>query len=397
MGESALQINGRSVARAQLFVPNEGVWFCDADLTDDAPLTGAVSITLGATTLKGTVDDGASGVFGLRRRVRILGGAAGWRKEIKPLGYHNDAGVKASTVASDAAKACGETMGTFAGGVQRLGADYLRNAGPAARTIEDAARGVPWWVGYDGVTHVAARTEAEPSADAYSTISYDPKRNSLQLQIEDLQAVGIGSRITKDLTSPLVIASFELEVTPERMRMHAWVGQGRGASALRALRALVERTTDKRITWPCRYRVVDRVGDRVDLQIVKKGTGAPDALSVPLWPGIAGAHIISAKGAEVIVQFVDGDRSDPIVTGFAGRGSNGAIPKRLVLGATSGEGQDAARKGDVIEILLPPFAFSGTIGGSPAAGMLTAVLPRALGSIISGAPGVGIGNDAAAQ
>jgi hypothetical protein len=64
-----------------------------------------------------------------------------------------------------------------------------------------------------------------------------------------------------------------------------------------------------------------------------------------------------------------------------------------VLGAASGEGANAARKGDVVDIALPPFQFTGNIGGSPASGLLTALTPRALGVIITGAPGVGIGND----
>lgn len=397
MGESALQVNGRSCSDGKIYVPNEGVWFADLDLTDAEPITGRVSITLGGSVLSGTVDDDASGVFGLRFRARVIGGAGGWRKEIKPQGYRNDAGVKASTVAADAARACGETLGTFAGAVPRLGAHYLREAGPASRTLEDAARGAPWWVGYDGITQVSARSGSTPATDTYETISYDAQSNALQLQVNDLQAVGIGATITKDLPSPVVVAAFELHVATSGIRMLAWTGAGRGTNAIRALRAIVEHATSDRIMWPCRYRVVDLTGDRVDLQIVKKGTGAPDALSVPMWPGMAGVHVVSAKGAEVIVQFVDGDRADPIVTSFAGRGGHGAIPRRLVLGAASGNGQDAARKGDVVEILLPPFAFSGTIGGSPADGLLTAALPRTLGSIISGAPGVGIGNDAASE
>jgi hypothetical protein len=397
MGESALQVNGRSCSEGKIFVPNEGVWFADLDLADEAPITGAVSITLGDSALRGTVDDDASRVFGNRFRARVIGGAAGWRTEIKPTGYTNDAGVKASSIAADAAKACGETLGTFAGSTLRLGAHYLRQAGPASRTIEDASRGVPWWVGYDGVTHVSLRTENTPSPESYGTLRLDSQSSTLELQVSDLQSVGIGSRITKDLVAPVVIASFELHVKPAGIRMLAWVGEGRGNAGIAALRAIVEHAAGDRITWPCRYRVVDLSGDRVDLQIVKKGTGAPDALSVPMWPGIAGAHVVSAKGAEVIVQFVDGDRADPIVTGFSGRGGKGAIPRRLVLGAASGDGQDAARKGDVVEILLPPFAFTGTIGGNPAAGLLTAALPRTLGSIISGAPGVGIGNDAASE
>lgn len=392
---TALQINKRDVARALLFVPNEGVWFLDADFASDEPLTGAVDITLGASTLKGTVLDPSAGTYGLQRKVRILAGAGKWSAVLKPLSYHNDAGVKASTVAADAAHAAGEKLGTFTGGVLRLGAHYQREAGPASRALEDAARGVPWWVDYAGVTQVAARLTTTPDPTTYDVITHDSRSRNVTLSVSDLQSVGVGSTLTKGLDSPLVVRSFELEIAPEGLRMRAWCGAGRTSSLASSLRAIVERTTDKRITWPVRYRVVDMAGDRVDLQIVKKASGVPDGLSVPQWPGIAGAHIISALGAEVIVQFVDGDRSDPIVTNYAGRGSHGAIPKRLVLGAASGSGQDAARKGDVVDMALPPFAFAGTIGGLPAAGLLTAVAPRALGIISTGARGVGIGDDAA--
>lgn len=393
MGDTALQVNGRSVARSLISVPGEGVWFADLDLTEAEPLDGRVSITLGASTLSATVDPSATGTYGLRRRVRVLGGAGGWGKQLKAQGYRNDAGVKASLVAADAAAACGETLGTFAGAVPRLGSHYLRFAGPASKALENAARGVPWWVAYDGVTHVAARPESTPDPAAYETISYSPRHGVLRLQVNDLAAVGIGSRITKDLDAPVVIRSFELEATANGLRMRAWCGEGRGTNLIASLRRIVQRTTDQRITWPVRYRIGAMSGDRADLQIVKKGSGAPDALSVPLWPGAPSVHFEPATGAEVIVQFVDGDPADPVVMGFAGRGSQGALAKRLILGAASGNGSDAARKGDVVSLTLPPFNFTGTIGGSPATGLLTAVTPTALGTIVTGAPGVGIGDD----
>jgi hypothetical protein len=391
MADAVVQANGRDVARLLLFVPNEGVWFADLNFASAEPLTGAVTITLGASTLKGTVDDTASGVFGLQRKVRVIGGAGGWRKELAPMGYRNDAGVKASQVAADAAREVGETLGTFAGGVERLGAHYLSDAGPASHTIEDVARGVPWWVDYAGVTQVSVRTTSTPPEDSYTVVTCDPRSRNVELSVPDLEAVRVGSILTAGLEEPLTVNAFELEVTPERIRMHAWCGTGRGSSLANSLRTIVERVTDKRITWPVRYRVANLAGDRVDLQVVKKAVGIPDALSVPLWPGIAGAHIVSTLGAEVIVQFVDGDRSDPIVTSFAGRA--GSMPQRVVFGSKTGEGADAARSGDVVKLALPPFQFSGTIGGSPATGLLTAVLPVAYGLIITGSPAVGIGND----
>lgn len=395
MSANALLVNGLSVERGKLFVPNQGVWFADLDLTGADPLSGRVTITLGASSLVGTVDPTASGTYGLRRRVRVLGGAAGWRIELKPLGYRNDAGVKASQVAADAARACGETLGTFAGGKERLGSHYLRTAGAASRTLEDVARGVTWWVDYAGVTHVTARSVSTPDVTAYEPISFDARRRALKLQLNDLASVGVGSVITKDLDDPQTITSFELEITPSGIRMLAWCGAGNTSSLARSLKAMVARSVDERLYGVYRYRVVAPAGDRVDLQLVRQGGRAPSALSVPLWPGIAGAHIESARGAEVLVQFVDGDRSDPVVTGFAGRGSNGSIPNKLILCDDSGAGLPAARQGDTVKVLLPPLVFNGTaiIAGVPTvvSGVLTAPVPYTLGSITTGSGKVGIG------
>lgn len=393
-----VRVNGRGVASLVLCVPNEGVWFAEIDIANDEPLTGAATIAIGESTLVGVVDDTASGTYGLQRRARVLGGAGGWRKDLLAKGYPpNDAGIKAAIVATDTATAAGETIGVFAGGAEKLGNRYLREAGPASRTIEDVARGVPWWVDYAGVTQVGIRAVTTPKTSAYDVVSFDPRQSNIVLRVDDLTAVGVGSTITKGLDTPLTITSFELDVTPEGLRMRAWCGQGRQSALARSLRAIVERSTDQRITWPVRYRVVQVSGDRVDLQVVKKSSGAPDALSVPLWPGIAGAHITSAAGAEVIVQFVDGDRADPIVTNFAGRGAPGAIPERLTLGAASGAGQDAARKGDTVQVPLPPLVLNGTalIAGIPTVitGVLTAPVLYTLGIITTGAPGVGIGSD----
>lgn len=392
MSAARVTVNGRDVSRMLLFVPNVGVWFADLDLADETPFTGSVVVRVGDSELRGTVDDAASGTFGKQRRTRVIAGAAGWRKELKPAGYRNDAGVKASRVILDAAQACGETIGTIAPVTERLGKHYAREAGLASDTIRDAARGTPWWVDYAGVTHVSARTNTTPRIESYERLAFEPRGGSLTLQVDDL-SVGVGSIITKDLDAPVTITSFELEVTPTSMRMRAWTGKGDASNLARGIRALMRRNAEERITWPCRYRVVEQSGDRADLQIVRKGTGAPDLLSVPLWPGLGSAHVQCVKGAEVIVQFVDGDRADPIVTGFAGRGATGAVAKRVVLGAASGNGADAARKGDAVSVPLIPFQFTGTIGGSPASGLMTPIAPYAVGTIMTGAPGVGIGSD----
>ena len=163
---------------------------------------------------------------------------------------------------------------------------------------------------------------------------------------------------------------------------------GRGALT-QALASAVARLTDQRLHGVYRYRVLRLSVDRVELQAVRKGAGLPDLLPVSMWPGVAGAHATLALGAEVLVQFVEGDRTMPIVTGFAGRGGQGHVPTLLEICTP---GLPAARQGDAVQVTLPPAAFSGTIGGSPATGTVTWAPPAtANGTITGGSAKVKIG------
>jgi hypothetical protein len=129
----------------------------------------------------------------------------------------------------------------------------------------------------------------------------------------------------------------------------------------------------------------------VELQAVRQAAGLPDALPATQIPGIAGAWAKLANGAEVLVEFIEGDPSQPIVTGFTPKGGGGFVPERLTLGATSeNEASDAARKGDTVKCLQGPAVFVGTINGLPATGVITPTLPYVLGSITSGSSKVGI-------
>jgi hypothetical protein len=110
--------------------------------------------------------------------------------------------------------------------------------------------------------------------------------------------------------------------------------------------------------------------------------GLPDLLPLSVWPGIAGAHAELAPGAEVLVGFIEGDRTQPVVLAFAGREGPGFVPVRLTLGGVNGA--PVARQGDVVEVQLPPAQFTGTINGAPAAGAVVFAGVKALGLITSG-------------
>jgi hypothetical protein len=82
-----------------------------------------------------------------------------------------------------------------------------------------------------------------------------------------------------------------------------------------------------------RYRVVSMAGDRVKLQAVRATAGLPDILPVSIHPGMAGLSAQLTKGSVVLVTFIEGDPSSPIVTHFAPKGDPGFLPVSAALDA----------------------------------------------------------------
>ena len=184
---------------------------------------------------------------------------------------------------------------------------------------------------------------------------------------------------------------YTVQADANGVRVFAWVGADeRSAGRLTELvRAIAERAVSPRLFGLYSYRVVNLAsGGRLSLQPVHRDLGLPDLDPISQWPGVPGAAPKPTLGGEVLVAFIDGDRSQPVVTHYAGEGGNGFVPQELVLGGSTGA--PCARQGDTVEVLLPPLMLTGTvvIGGtpSPITGALTAPLTTTLGSITTGSP-----------
>lgn len=374
MTDAFALVGGQRATPLRLCVPNVGPWYVDADLEEAPALAGRLAIEIGALTLSGTVDPRADGTHGLRRKCRVVAGAGGWGTPIAAKGYHNDALVKARNVADDAARAVGETLGTFVPAAERVGADYVRQLGPASRTLEDVVGGVPWWVDYAGVTHVGPRPAVQADPSTYEVLAYDPRTRLATLAVDDPSAITIGSILSERLDAPQTVRELELVVTANEMRVYAWCGgaETRGARLPDTLRRIVEHVLDRRLYGKYRYRVFDMLADgRVNLQAVRKAAGLPDLLPVAQWPGVAGTHAELTPGAEVLVEFIEGDRADPVVTHYAGKGGQGFEPVSLDLGGVGG--QKVGRQGDLVRS-----------GGLGATVQLLPVPPSAPGPVATG-------------
>ncbi len=384
MAELFAGVNGERVTTVKLTVGNTGPWVADVDFEGEPDVSGRVTLKIGALELAGTIVATRSGDFGAQRRARIVAGAGGWSSEVAAKQYHNDAGVKARLVAEDAARAVGETLGDFVPRAERVGRDYARQVGPASRALEDVIGGAPWWVDYDGVTRVGPRPGTPTDAKAYTVLAYDPRDRYATLAVDDVGAVRVGSILTEQIDGPQTVRSLDVRLTADELRMHVWLGgsEAGGGHLAGLIRAIVQRSTDGRLPGLFRYRVVRMAGERVELQAVRKLAGLPDLLPLSCWPGVAGAHANLRPGAEVLVGFIEGDRAQPVVLAFAGADGPGFVPVSLTLGGT--EGLPAARQGDVVEVQLPPAAFTGTVGGVTATGVLTFTPSKGMGVITTG-------------
>jgi hypothetical protein len=329
-------IEGQRVTRATVHVPGIGVWWADVELEGSPVLPARATLALGELRLTGVVD--RQGTEAQTRWLRLIGGFGGWARPLPARSYHSDAGVRARTVAEAAAREAGEDLVAFLVDADRLGVDYVRSAGPAAQTLADVVGTTPWWVELDGSTRVGPRAEFGAAAGAYEVLDLEPDTKLVTLAVDDLRAIGIGAVLSERLDEPLTVHEYVIELEAEAVRVRAWCGAPSASEGriTRALRSIVRSTAAERILGgPWRYRVTRMVaGGRVELQAVARDAGLPDLGPVSIWPGIAGASAELEPGTELLVDFIDGDRRQPIARGFAPEGGAGHVPLELVLDAS---------------------------------------------------------------
>jgi hypothetical protein len=351
--------NGERVRSLKLTVPNQGAWLADIVFAEAPALASgaAVDLKIGAQTWRGIVSEGENGSFALARHCMLRGGAGAWSRTLPAKHYHNDAGVRASLVAEDLCRELGETLGSFVPAHDRLGVDYVRQAGrTAAGTLEDIAGGVPWYVAGDGTTNVGLRPATSVDASRFELLSFDPKLRvaTIALAQSELGPIGIGSILVDPrLDAAATIREYTLEVDDERLRLVAYCGGSDttkgNLSAL--LTSIVQRIMDGKLLGKYRYRVVRMTPNdpngRVDLQIVNQSSNLPDLRYISMWPGVSGAHAALTPGVEVLVEFVEGDRAQPVLVGFAGKGKPGHSPESITF---RDSGIAAARVGSQVSV-----------------------------------------------
>lgn len=338
------ELDGRPCRSVRVEVPWTGAWMADVHLQESASdLPSKVTLQVGDTQFRGTIDPGRTGTFADDGRAVVVGGAGGWGKPVAKLWNHNDAMLKRSQIATALAREVGETLviGSEAD-KDPFATHFMREICPASRVLEQLFPALGWWVGQDGVTKVGTRTTRDVTGSA-TILNYDASQKFAELAIEDrdVSVVLPGCSIDDPIhfesgDPPFVVHDVTIDASPERLRAYAYGGTSRDSRALRIFRALVRESDPNRtFRGMYRYRVFSMSGDRVQLQVVNPNLGLDDALPVEIAPGMAGLAAQLTPGAVVLVQFVEGDPTMPVVTHFTRKDEEGFLPVQLTLDATS--------------------------------------------------------------
>jgi hypothetical protein len=281
-----------------------------------------VTLVLADMTLVGAVISG--GAWQGRSSYRIVGGAGGWCQSIPAKAYVNDAGVKISKVAQDAAEAVGETLADVPTGTCGLAFD--RFEGPASNVLHLVAP-QSWYVGEDGVTRFGARA-ASTLSSSYVVESADIAGGYLSLMADSIAAIVPGV-VVESVSAVDVVHTLD----SSKLRSQIWGSAfGSVTKRLAAWSRIIEqlRPFDRyRGTWE--YRVVYQNGERLDLQPAASRFGLPDLRSVRVRPGLAGCRADVTLGSLVLVTFVNADPSRPVVIAFDDPDSVGFEATRIDL------------------------------------------------------------------
>lgn len=344
---TTLLLNQNRAVSVRLVMPWTGAWFAEVDFDLDTGGTvpsGVALLKVGDAVLNGKVSPDETGKFGEKGKARVVGGL-GWSDDVRAQHFKNDAGVLSTAMLSATAAEVGELVTDLT--PTRLGADYVRSAGPASRVF--AGRD-DWYVTTAGVTVVGPRPEIP--APTLEILEWDPYERRALIASDELVTPGM---ILVDVRfGTATVRDVEQTFGEGGARAVAYCGETGTARLGKALARFVTETAGTQHLKPYKYRIVTvGVDGRLTLQIASRSTGIPDTISIPAWSGVAGVKSTPVPGGEVLLVFADGDPSQPIVIAYDAKTIKVAV----------GEGASAVALATLVTAQLN--ALKAAISGAP--------------------------------
>lgn len=369
---SLATFGGLPVLTCRVQIPAYGLRWAEVECASDQVLTGAQTLVIDDLSLQGTILSG--GTYQTRTRYRVVAGGGGWGQSVPARSYASDAGVKLAIVLRDVAAAVGETMGTVDPTIS-IGPAYVRPAGPASQVLQQLSP-QSWYVDEAGVTQIGRRPAA-PFTGPLQVMIAAAEQARYEVAPSDGQVSPLlpGVQLTiNGVTIEAVDVEHEID-GDGTLRSTLWARGIADTSRLsEALRRIVQSfTAGSKFCAPWEYRVVQVVGDRLNLQATRASSGMPDLQNVRIRPGVSGVKSHPPLGSLVEVHFVNGDPSQPRVCGFDDQDGAGAVAQDLTLqaGATGQQPTEHATSAEALVIAMQGLLAA--IGPAIGSGYGTAV------------------------
>jgi len=200
MSDAYASLDGERVITGLVVTPLRRIWTADVTIASPAAIAERPTLKIGNLTLKAARYRAAS--YGGSRSVRLVGGAAGWRKSVGPRAYKSPVGLPLALVLQDLASEVGETLQL---GSVELIKGHVRTRGPASRVLDALVDS--WYVRPDGVTVIGARA-ATKITTPYTVTSIAGADGRVDVATEDLAAWQPASTFTPPiLGAELTISS----------------------------------------------------------------------------------------------------------------------------------------------------------------------------------------------
>jgi hypothetical protein len=335
-------LNGARVLSMALTIPPMGRWHATVEAEALVVAEGATgTLVLGSASYVGTV--GRTSTDGAKCKLELQGGAE-WSKILAPRSYRSEVSVRATTVLTDLAREVGGTFGLV---VDRdLGAEFCAEATVATHEL-DAVLG-SWWIDPSGAVRSGTRTVA-PAAS--KVLAFDGSTSVVALAPVDAGTLAPGQTVVADGVAR-VLGTIIITGPTDAM---AWC-LPRDPIAL-AIAAMIDRELAKRDYAVREYRIALLNGDYADL--VPSNAALPQLRKVRHRPGVPGASAEVTLGSTVLVAFVDGQRSKPVIVGYGGVDTAASEPVELMLAAdaVSIDSPDVTVGSSACGVLLGPGAL----------------------------------------
>lgn len=365
----SVQLNGARVTSATITIPIYGAWSADVEIEGTTAISPKVTLVIGGLSLVGTVIRQAA--FAGARKVRIVGGAAGWRKQIAARGYSLPSGVRASVIIADAASESGETIGATLTNV--VGNFFVRRKVKAERVLKLLANNV-WYIDAAGVTQVQERPTSR-IVSPFTVTKWDGGRGIFEIATETYQDWVPGRTFTTNtVPDAQTISSVTIDADNEgRVRLTVMTADATRERLLSDFRAIVRSEISSLAYYGVYEYVIAPSPLSPGLVFTVDGNptdpNMPPLTRVPLANGV-GKLSPPVAGTKCRVRFVNADPARPEVISF-----DGSTEHLLTV--------------EAFTVLMHNIAFGLAAAGLPPAWLGTGIIPGIINAAITAAAAPG--------